>query len=50
MNKTVMGSSYLHNGISYTGQDGIFILNRGPVLQLMSSLRTLITTHFPYHL
>ena len=33
--KTVIRSSYLHNGISYTGKDVIFILSQapGPLLQ-----------------
>ena len=28
--KTILRPSYLHNGISYTGKNNIFILNQGP--------------------
>ena len=28
--KTILRPSYLHNGISFTGNDDIFILNQGP--------------------
>ena len=43
--KTILRSSYLHNGISYTGKMASFILNRGPDFCLLWQMYMALNNH-----